>query len=217
MEIKYLGHSAFYIKSKNARVVFDPFDPSMVGLPLKKMEADVVCVSHDHNDHNFVDGVEGNPYVISGPGEYEVKGVKVTGIPSFHDDAGGKDRGRNSIYLVEVEDVFVCHLGDLGHKLTDNQLKGLEKVDVLLIPVGGFYTIDSKAANEVIAQIEPKMVIPMHFRPAKTSKPVFDKLGSLDDFLKEMGETPRYEKSLTVNKNDFVEEQVSLVVLEPYQ
>lgn len=214
MEIKYLGHAAFSLKSKGTRLIFDPFDPVMVGLNFKKREADLVCVSHQHQDHNFVQGVGGSPFVISGPGEYEIKGIKVTGIGSFHDESQGKERGPNTIYLVEAEGVFLCHLGDLGHKLNDNQLKKLEKVDVLFVPVGGFYTIDAKVAVEVTAQVEPKVVIPMHFRPEKANKAVGLKLLPLTDFIKEIGETPKVEKELNLGRKDLGDEKLSVVVLE---
>lgn len=213
MEIKYFGHSSFQAKGKNAKLVFDPFDPSVVGLPLNKIEVDIVCISHNHQDHDFSTAIEGNPYVIKGPGKYEVKGVKISGISSFHDDENGSKRGRNTIYVAEIDGIFLCHLGDLGHKLTDKQLSSIKGVDVLFIPVGGFYTIDPKTAVEVVAQIEPKIVVPMHYK-VERMKPAFSSLCSLEDFTSEMGETPRREAALKVSKEDFLLEGTSLVTLE---
>ena len=213
MEIKYLGHSSFLAKGKNAKVVFDPFDPLMVGLPFKKIEAEVVCVSHPHHDHDFTGVVEGNPYVVRGPGKYEIKGVKISGISSFHDDENGSKRGRNTIYVAEIDGIFLCHLGDLGHKLSDKQLSGIEGVDVLFIPVGGFYTIDPKTAVEVIAQIEPKIVVPMHYK-VEGMKTAFDSLHRVEDLTSEMGERPRRESVLKVGREDLLLEGTSLVILE---
>ena len=213
MEIKYLGHASFQAKGKNAKLIFDPFDPSIVGLPFKKIEADIVCVSHSHHDHDFLSAVEGTPYVVKGPGKYEIKGVKISGIPSFHDDESGSKRGHNTIYVVEMDGIFLCHLGDLGHKLTDKQLSSIKGVDVLFIPIGGFYTIDPKMAVEVVAQIEPKIVVPMHYK-VKGMKPAFESLHILEDFTAEMGETPRTESVLKVLRDDLMLEGTSLVILE---
>ncbi len=213
MEIKYLGHSSFLVKGKKAQVVFDPFDSHQVGLPFPKIEADVVCISHDHPDHNFQIGISGDPYVIKGPGEYEIKGVNVSGIPSFHDDCGGALRGVNTIYVVEMDGLFLAHLGDLGHSLTDRQMSVMGNVDILFVPIGGHYTIDAKTAVKVVSEIEPKMIIPMHFR-VPGLKSTFDVLGTLDDFLKEIGESPALEKSLKISRDDLPEGSVSLVVLE---
>lgn len=213
MEIKYFGHASFQAKGKNAKVIFDPFDPSMMGLPFKKIEADVVCVSHSHQDHDFISLVEGHPYVVRGPGKYEIRGVKVSGIPSFHDDENGSKRGRNTIYVAEIDGIFLCHLGDLGHKLSDKQLSGIAGVDVLFIPVGGFYTIDPKTAVEVIAQIEPRIVLPMHYK-VEGIKPAFKSLHTVEDFTSEMGETPRREAVLKVGREDLLLEGTAFVILE---
>ena len=144
----------------------------------------MLLVTHDHPDHNNVKGVKGTPFVIQGPGEYEVKEVFIHGIPSFHDDKEGKERGLNTIYVIEAEEMRFCHLGDLGQKqLTDEQLEKIEAVDVLMIPVGGKYTIDSSEAQKIISQIEPKIVIPMHYALPKSNS----KLDDVSKFLKTMG------------------------------
>lgn len=218
MEIKYLGHSSFLIEAKTAsgkvRVVVDPFDPKTVGLTWpKEMSANLVLTSHAHADHNYVAGVSGSPYVISGPGEYEVKGVKVTGVASFHDDEKGSKRGKNTIYLIEAEGIFVCHLGDLGHLLTEEEVSQIGKVDVLLVPVGGYYTIDAEKAMTVVNQLEPLIVVPMHFKVPGLAKG-FEVLSEVDSFLKEVGQTPLRQEALKVDKNSLPQEEMKVVVLE---
>ncbi|MEK9146718.1 MAG: MBL fold metallo-hydrolase [Patescibacteria group bacterium] len=170
VDIWWHGQACFKVKGKNASVVFDPYDPAFTGLPPLKIAGDIVCVSHQHQDHNNASAVvpteEGKtPFVISGPGEYEILGVNIVGIASFHDDSNGKDRGKNTIYLATVDDVNIVHLGDLGQKrLTQEQVELLSICDVLLIPVGSVYTISGRDAPEVIAQIEPKIIVPMHYK-----------------------------------------------------
>jgi L-ascorbate metabolism protein UlaG (beta-lactamase superfamily) len=163
MDITYLGHSSFRIRGKNAVVVTDPYSPD-VGLKFPRhIEADIVTVSHDHGDHNAVSQVEGSPYVVNGPGEYEIKGIGVVGISVFHDTEKGASRGRNTIYRIEVDGVSIVHLGDLGHALSSDEVDALDGVNVLLVPVGGLHTIDGKVASQIITDIEPSIVIPMHY------------------------------------------------------
>lgn len=209
MEIQYLGHSSFRIKSKLQTVITDPFSSKATGLKFPKVEADIVTLSHDHEDHNAKQAVEGNPKIISGPGEYEIGGVSIFGIHSYHDSASGKERGPNTIYVFTLENMTVCHLGDLGHKLTDQQLDQIGNVDVLLVPVGGVYTIDAGVANEVVSQIEPKIVIPMHYKQAGL---VYD-LESVDHFIKEIGIEPIRDSKLSITVDKFSEE-MQLVILE---
>lgn len=215
MDIYPLGHSSFRIKGKTATVVLDPFDPKMVGLKLPKVEgADLITISHGHEDHNNSAAVGGEPFVISGPGEYEVKGITVIGVPSFHDDNKGADRGTNTIYVYTIDGVRICHLGDLGHKLTDDQVDEIGSVDILLIPVGGHFTISAKVAAEVVAQIEPTIVIPMHYQRAGLAADLAKELTPVADFLKEMGaEGVTAEAKLTTSK-DKLPENTTVVVLE---
>lgn len=190
MKITWAGQSCFEITTSNgkdsqATIVIDPFDEK-IGLKAPNFSADVLLVSHDHHDHNNVKGVKGSPFMIDGPGEYEIKGVFVQGIPSFHDDAQGKERGANTIYAIEAEGMRLCHLGDFGQKeLTDEQLEKIGHVDILMIPVGGNYTIASSEATKIVGQIEPKIVVPMHYELPKLSV----KLEGVDKFLKAMGKT----------------------------
>ena len=182
MEITWMGHSCFIIKGKGATLVTDPYDES-IGFTLGKLKASVVTSSHPHPGHGFTTGVEDGAKIVKGPGEYEVAGVFITGIPTFHDDEKGASRGKNTVYLMEVDGISICHLGDLGHVLTAEQIEEIDDVDVLLLPVGGVSTVDASMAAEVIRQLEPKAVVPMHYKT-----PVLNReLEPVENFLKEMG------------------------------
>ena len=193
-------------------MVTDPFS-NEIGFKLPKMEANVLLVSHQHYDHNNVKGVAGNPFLIEGPGEYEIRGIFIQGISSFHDSREGKERGRNTIYTIDAEDMRICHLGDLGQKeLTPEQLDKIDNVDVLMVPVGGTYTVDAKGAASIISQIEPRIVIPMHYKIPKLKI----KLDGVDRFLKEMGKkTSEAQQKLLVKKKDLPKEETKIVVLKP--
>lgn len=213
MEITYLGHSSFKISGKNGKVVTDPFDPSMLGIKFPKVEADIVTISHHHHDHDQYLNVGGNPIVLTGSGEYEIKGIKVVGLGSYHDQTNGQDRGKNTVYRLEVDGVSVVHLGDLGHKLDDKQLDILDGVDILMVPVGGFFSLDAKQAAEVISQLEPKIVIPMHYHFTGINENNFGKLAAVDLFIKEVGKeniTP--VPKLTVSKDKLPVEQTIVVL-----
>lgn len=182
MEIIWLGHSCFRIKGKEATIVTDPFDRTL-GYPLKKLTANIVTVSHPHPQHSFVEGVGGPPRVFSGPGEYEIANVFIDGIATFHDADRGQMWGKNTVFLIEIEEVRVCHLGDLGHVPTTEQVEEIGNVDILMLPVGGVRTLDATAAAETISLLQPKLVIPMHFK----TEVVNLELEPLERFLKEMG------------------------------
>lgn len=182
MEITWLGHSCFRMRGKDATIVTDPCDKS-TGYSIGKPSAEIVTVSHDHPGHNHVRAVAGEPRVVHGPGEYEISGVLIMGVPTYHDAKKGAERGKNTAYVFELDDLRVCHLGDLGHVPTAEQAEALSGVDVLLLPVGGGSTIDATAAAETVSLLEPKLVIPMHYQtPAAKAK-----LEPLDRFLKEIG------------------------------
>ncbi len=195
MEITWLGHSSFRIKSAQTTIVTDPYSPDL-GYSLGKPTANIVTISHQHPGHSYFQGIGGQPKVVTRPGEYEISGVLIIGIATFHDEEGGKKRGKNTVYLIEVDDIAVCHLGDLGHVLSSEQVEEIAGVDVLLIPVGGISTISAPAATEVVRQLEPKIVIPMHYQ-TETLK---GNLEPIDRFLKEMavkGVSPQPKLSLT--------------------
>lgn len=167
MKVKWLGHATFLITSdEGTKIITDPYQPGMFGLDYGKIEeaADIVVVSHDHSDHNYVKGVPGNPQVVKGSGSHKVKGIEFKGIPSYHDDSRGSERGENAMFCFTVNGVRICHVGDLGHTLSDRQVADIGEVDVLLIPVAGTYTLDAAAANKVVDQIKPRVIIPMHFK-----------------------------------------------------
>ncbi len=169
MKITWLGHSCFKIESDGGKIIVtDPFDEA-VGYPLPKEKADVVTVSHDHHDHNNVKVLKGDPAVVRGSGKQTAAGIEFEGIATYHDEKGGKLRGKNTIFSFEMDGIRVCHLGDLGHLLGEKEAAALGDVDVLMIPVGGVYTLDAEGAKKVIGQIKPKVAIPMHYMtPALT-------------------------------------------------
>ena len=212
MIITWQGHACFKIQDKTGTdsitLMTDPYDKS-VGLKLPNLEADIVTISHEHADHNNRAAFRGQPYIIDSVGEYDIKGVMIEGVKSFHDDKNGAERGDNIIYRIEMDGITICHLGDLGHVLDNKQLERLEGIDILLIPVGGKYTIDAKKAVEVISQIEPRIVIPMHY---KTKDLKFD-LDDVDKFIKELGVEPTYEEKLKISKKDLPTEDMELVIL----
>lgn len=182
MDVTWLGHGCFRLRGRAAAAVTDPYPPSL-GARLPRLEASLVTVSHDHANHAYTQVVQGNPFVIEGPGEYEVAGVSVLGIGTFHDAAGGAERGRNTVYVIEIDDVRVCHLGDLGHRLGDAEVEAIADVDVLLVPVGGGATLNGAAAAEVVRQLDPRVVVPMHYRlPGLKIE-----LETAERFVKEMG------------------------------
>ncbi len=185
MEITWLGHACFRLRGKEVTVITDPFGPQL-GYNLGRVSAQIVTISHDHPGHNNAAAVGGDPYVVRGPGEYEVQDVLITAVAAYHDDERGKRLGRNTIYLLHIDDLAVCHLGDLGHLLTDHQREEIGDVDVLLAPVGGKNTINAVQAAEVISQVDPRIVIPMHYATAATEGKV-EGLDPLEKFCREMG------------------------------
>jgi L-ascorbate metabolism protein UlaG (beta-lactamase superfamily) len=198
MEINWLGHSCFRIRGSQAAVVTDPYAPDL-GYSLGKPKARIVTVSHPHPGHSYVEGVGGEPKVLSGPGEYEISGILIIGMATFHDAEGGSQRGKNTVYLMEIDEVTVCHLGDLGHMLTAEQIEELGNVDVLLVPVGGVSTIDAPVAAEIARRLEPRVVIPMHYKTGALSR----ELEPVGRFLKEMGvEQVTSQPKLSLNKSN---------------
>lgn len=214
MDIIHLGHSSFKIKGKKATIITDPFNPQMVGIKFPKNDANIVTISHNHEDHNFLDGIAGEAIVVQGPGEYEIKGVKIIGIPSFHDDKNGQERGKNTIYHIEVDDITIAHLGDLGHKLGDSATELLNGVDILMIPVGGIYTINPAVAVQIITLLEPRIIIPMHYLTKALNSENFGKLEEVTSFLKEIGKDGTVPiPKLSISK-DKIGAEPTVVVLE---
>jgi L-ascorbate metabolism protein UlaG (beta-lactamase superfamily) len=210
MEITYLGHASFRIKGKGVSLVTDPFSPEDTGLKFPKVEAQIVTISHQHQDHNQASLVGGQPQVFEGPGEYEASGVKILGIATSHDNLKGLKRGKNTVFQIKIDNLTLVHLGDLGHKLETKDIEALNGVDILFVPVGGVFTVDAKGAAEVVAQLEPRIVIPMHYQSAKLT---FD-LEPVEKFLKEMGkEEIRAQEKLAITK-DKLPEEMEVVLLE---
>ncbi len=211
MKIKWLGHAAFMITSDSGtRIITDPYETSDV-LKYGNIEesADIVTVSHDHGDHNNVAAVRGNPQEVRGT--TEAKGIKFRGIPTYHDDAGGSQRGSNTIFCFEVDGVNICHFGDLGHLLSNTQLAELGKVDVLLIPVGGFFTIDAQTASKISDQLKPGVIIPMHYQNNKCGFPI----KGVDEFTKGKDNVTRLDTSEIELKAGGLPAGTQIMVLKP--
>jgi L-ascorbate metabolism protein UlaG (beta-lactamase superfamily) len=163
MRIKWHGHSCFEI-SGNAAVLTDPHDGASIGLAPPKASPDVVTVSHEHYDHNAVGAVDGTPEIVRGAGMRSVRGVDILGVETCHDEQGGAKRGKNTVFAVTMSGMRVVHLGDLGHPPTEAQAREIGWPDVLLVPVGGVYTVDAAGALETVARLRPKVAVPMHYR-----------------------------------------------------
>lgn len=206
MEITYLGHSSFRFKTRGVTLVTDPFDSKMMGIKYPKVTADIVTISHDHDDHNAESEVKNTRKVVKGPGEYEISGISIIGLPSYHDDKKGELRGKNTIYVFEIEDYRIAHLGDLGHPLSENEISALGDINILMVPVGGEYTIGPSQAVEIVQALEPNFVIPMHFGLPDLNQEAFGKLAPIEEFLKLMALTVEETDKLTL-KGELGEEQ----------
>lgn len=190
-------------------VFLDPFDKS-VGLRPPQGNADIVLISHDHADHNNASALRGEPNIIDIPGEYSVKGVNIVGIPSYHDEKKGEERGFNTLYILESENLRICHLGDLGSDLTEKQFEAINGIDILMIPIGGKYTIDGKKAVEIIKKIEPRMVIPIHFKIKGSTLEIDDE----KKFCDEIGSCPKERISkLNIKKKDLEEKNMEVTIM----
>lgn len=231
MHIIWYGQSCFQIitarqKAEQVSIVIDPFDET-IGLNLPSLTADILLITHNHDDHNHKKAVKGEPFLIEGPGEYEIKEVFIQGISVLHDDSSGEKRGQNTIYTIEAEGMQLCHLGDLDQKeLTPSQLEKIGNVDILMIPVGGVRTISAKEAPKIISQIEPRIIIPMHYHiPKLKIHPVKSReagakqfngveLEGLDKFLKVMGKkSVEPQNKLLIKKKDLSEETKIMVLM----
>lgn len=212
MDITYFGHSSFRLKGKDAIVVMDPFADS-IGIKFPKVDADVVTVSHDHADHANSAAVGGNPMVLNGPGEYEVKGVSILGFESYHDADKGNKRGKNTMYVVEIDGVRVAHLGDLGHRLSEKQANEFGEIDVLLIPVGGEYTLDAADAVATAQEIEAKITVPMHYKQPGLDEAQFGMLATAEKFMADLGLPVETADKLSVKQGSLPEDYKAAVLL----
>ena len=218
-DIQYLGHSCFRLRGRDGIVVTDPFDRS-VGLDIGKPTAHIVTVSHNHPDHANTAAVRPareRLFVVDGAGEYEVGGILITGVRTYHDKKKGAERGKNTVYVIHLDDVVFCHLGDLGHELTSQQIDEIGSVDVLFVPVGGDETIGPAEAVGVISQLEPRIVVPMHYATGGQMS-FTSELAPLEKFTHELGlKEYTAEPKLTVNANSLPgdEEQARVVIMRP--
>jgi len=213
MKIKYLGHACFVITSDNGTKIIT--DPYVTGGDLTYDEiresADIVTVSHGHADHNNVAAVQGNPEVVREAVTVEIKGITFKGIPTYHDYVKGRLRGDNTILCFEVDGIRVCHLGDLGHELSDEQVAELGKVDILLIPVGGFVTIATKDAGKICDRLAPRVIIPMHY---KTDKCGYPHVTSVDEFLESKRGVSRLDTSEVEFQSGELPASTQIIVLK---
>lgn len=218
-DIQYLGHSCFRLRGRDGTIITDPYGRTYgdIGKPT----AQIVTVSHHHPDHDnsaAVRPVREQVVVLDGPGEYEVGGVLINGVQTYHDKQHGAEKGRNTVYVIHLDDVTFCHLGDLGHSLTKSQIEELGVVDVLFVPVGGGETISPTEAIELISEIEPRMVIPMHYATGQISAVEGEELVPLDRFAHEMGlKDYTSETKLTVTPASLPgeDDQTKIVIMEP--
>jgi L-ascorbate metabolism protein UlaG (beta-lactamase superfamily) len=182
MKLTYLAHACFLVTaSDGTRILFDPYEAGgfggAIGYGPVAETADIVLVSHGHNDHGHVKSIKGSlagqaPHVIQGDGVKTAKGIEFKGVPTYHDASRGAERGRNTVWCFTVDGVRLCHLGDLGHVLEPQQIQEIGKVDVLMVPVGGYFTIDASTAGAVVSDLNPRVVVPMHYKTPKINFPI---------------------------------------------
>jgi len=221
--IAYLGQSCFLLETPQCKILIDPYGPK-VGYAEKPLAADIVLVSHEHFDHNYVQMAEGKPVVLRGLKDngadwnnvnYQDKGVKITTIPVYHDKNKGAERGKNAMFLIETNGLRILHTGDLGHVLTADQIKAAGRVDMLLICVGGFYTIDAKEAQTSVSQLKPRVVIPMHFKTGAVSLPISDNSAFLNGY-KDVRTSDNWRAEFPLDLAAFPKDQTTIFVM-PYR
>jgi L-ascorbate metabolism protein UlaG (beta-lactamase superfamily) len=208
MEIKYIAHSSFIIKTKTATVVTDPFHAD-IGFKFPKTPADVVLISHHHDDHDNIKGIEGEPIVFDWPGEYDCKGIAIRGIASYHDNEKGAKRGKNVMFKITAENMSILHCGDLGHSLDDKIIEEIGNIDILCIPVGGHYTIDSHVAMQITKQIEPSIVLPMHYQTPDLNPKIAANLKPVTDFISAMSQSGLTPQPKLVVKREEIAQQTN--------
>ncbi len=216
MKVKWYGHAAFLITSEQGiKIITDPYEPGGFGgaIAYGKIpdEADIVLVTHDHADHNYVQGLPGKPQIVKGTGPHKVKGLEFKGIPVYHDGTQGSERGKNTIFCFQVDGLRVCHLGDLGHIISDQEAKQIGPVDLLMIPVGGFYTIDPAQASQTLQKLRPKIAIPMHYKTDKCGFP----LSKVEDFTSGQPAVKVLKESEAEVRKEKLPKTSEIIVLAP--
>ena len=184
MKIKYLGHAAFLITSSDGtKVLIDPYEAGCFDGAVKHgkidVQADVVTCSHQHADHYGIKDLPSGYELVEGAGEHTVKGISIHGVATYHDESRGSERGENVIFALEIDGMRLVHLGDLGHPLSDDEVERIGRVDILLVPVGGYFTIDASVAQDTVNKLNPKLVIPMHYKTESVDFPI----ATADGFL----------------------------------
>jgi L-ascorbate metabolism protein UlaG (beta-lactamase superfamily) len=215
MKVEWLGHAAFLLTTQTGiRILMDPYQSGAfgggIGYGPIDVEADLVTISHDHEDHGWTSAARGSPVVIKGKEAQTVRGVKVRRVATFHDQSGGKERGENQVTCIEADGISLCHLGDLGHSLSKKQIAAIGRTDVLLIPIGGVFTLDPAEAGKVVKQLRPRVVVPMHYKTPKCGFPI----ASVEEFLKGKPLVSRAGiTAIEIDPSAFTEE-TRIVVLE---
>jgi L-ascorbate metabolism protein UlaG (beta-lactamase superfamily) len=215
MKIKWYGHSAFMITSDHGvKIITDPYESGGYGGQLSygqiKDQADIVSISHDHADHNDIKSLSGSPEIVKNSGSQTAKGISIKGISTYHDSSRGSERGTNTVFTFSIDGMKICHLGDLGHILDKKDLSEIGPVDILLIPVGGYFTIDPKEATKVAEQIKPRVLIPMHFKTDQCGFPI----APVEDFLKGKLNQMRPKMSEVAFEKNTLPQKMEIIVLE---
>jgi L-ascorbate metabolism protein UlaG (beta-lactamase superfamily) len=213
MKVKFLGHASFLITSKTGiRIMTDPYKPGCFDGGIKydpiTEEADIVTISHEHDDHNCTD-IRGNPIFVRGTEKQDIKGIEITGTSVFHDESGGTERGENTIFKMKVDGMNIVHLGDLGHPLSDQDVKKIGSVDILFVPIGGYFTIDSELAESTVNKLNPRIVVPMHFKTDKCGFPI----APIDDYIRNK-DVKQCDGECEINK-DQLPDKMTTYVLTP--
>lgn len=215
MEIKWLGHASFLITTQDGKsILTDPYRPGSfdgaVGYGAIEEVVDVVTASHGHDDHYGISELNGSPQVVEEAAVHTAMGIEFKGIATYHDAKKGAERGKNTIFVFEVEGIRICHLGDLGHTLSDKTASEIGKVDVLLIPVGGFYTIDANEATQIVNKLGPSIVIPMHYKTEVLGFPI----DGVEKFLEGKGRVKRVDSSVFEIKKESIPQERQIIVLK---
>jgi L-ascorbate metabolism protein UlaG (beta-lactamase superfamily) len=215
MKVRWLGHASFLISTGDGkRILTDPYTPGSydgaVGYGRIEDVVDIAAVSHSHDDHCGTDELVGSPQIVKEPGEHTVMGITFTGVSTHHDRQGGAERGENTIFAFEADGVRVCHLGDLGHVLSEEDVLSIGNVDLLLIPVGGHFTIDADEATRVVEQLKPRLVIPMHYKTEALGFPI----EGVDRFLQGKDRVRRVEGAELEVTRDNLPRETEIIVLQ---
>ncbi len=213
MILTWFGQSYFKIETQNKVIAIDPYNESSTGLKPSRFKADILLITHNHDDHNNAKLILGDPFIMDTPGEIEIDGIFIQGIEAYHDNKNGVQLGKSTIFVIKTEDLILVHLGDLGEKkLREEIIETLGAVDILLIPTGGVYTINAEEAITITNQIEPNIVIPMHYKlPGLKIN-----LDPVDKFLKEYGVKPEQQEKLVIRKSNLPseKEETKVIILQ---